>query len=392
MTTRADHLDPLRHLEIELAELDRKGLLRVPPGATSKEAGSPGERLLVLCSNDYLGYAAAPLDTAAEPSGAGASRLVTGEHGAHAEAERQVASWLHTPASLLFSSGYAANVGAISALARPGDLIVSDALNHASIIDGCRLSGARVAVVPHRDTAAVERVLAESRGSQGTAQGDARRRWVVTESYFSMDGDSPDLWALRSICDHHDAALYVDEAHAVGVLGPEGRGACAEVSVVPDVLVGTLGKALGLQGAFVAGTAALRTYLWNRARSFVFSTGMSPALASRIGGNVLRVAKDDAARERLHRSAERLREGLGQLGMRVMPDSRGPIMPWLVGSATAAVAISRALREEGVVVQAIRPPTVPEGTSRLRITATATLTEQDVERALGAFGRVAKTV
>lgn len=385
MTSRAD---PLRHLPGELADLERRGLLRTPPAL--EPAQRTGEPLLVLCSNDYLGYSVAPWTGGPASSGAGASRLVTGEHAAHAEAERAIAGWLRTEASLLFSSGYAANVGAISALARPGDVVISDALNHASIIDGCRLSGARIVVVPHRDVSAVERALAESRGAHPAESGASRRRWVVTESYFSMDGDCPDLAALRSLCDAHDAALYVDEAHAIGVLGPEGRGVCAEAGVMPDVLVGTLGKALGLQGAFVAGTSTLRTYLWNRARSFVFSTGVSPALAARIGENVRRVANDDMARERLNGNVRRLREGFRQLGITVLEGSRGPIMPWLVGSSGAAMAISRALREEGVLVQAIRPPTVPADTARLRITATAGLSEDDVERALRAFGRVAR--
>lgn len=362
--------------------------MRVPPDPVTCAPSRAGEPPLVLCSNDYLGYSAAPWGSAADPSGAGASRLVTGEHAAHAGAEQAISSWLRTEASLLFSSGYAANVGAISALARPGDVIVSDALNHASIIDGCRLSGARIVVVPHRDAPAVERALAESRVAQQAAS-PAGRRWVVTESYFSMDGDSPDLRALRSICDAHDAALYVDEAHAAGVLGPEGRGACAEAGVVPDVLVGTLGKALGLQGAFVSGTATLRTYLWNRARSFVFSTGVSPAVAARIQQNVERVAKDDAARRRLFRNVRCLREGLEQAGVALSGDSHGPIMPWIVGSESAALGLSRALRDEGIVVQAIRPPTVPASTSRLRITATAGLSEGDVERAVRGFGRVA---
>jgi 8-amino-7-oxononanoate synthase len=372
MTSRAE---PLRHLGVELADLERKGLLRIAP----EPAGSPdGPEPLVLCSNDYLGYSATPWNAASTPSGAGASRLVTGEHRAHAAAEQAIASWLRTETSLLFSSGYAANVGAIAALARPGDVVVSDALNHASIVDGCRLSGARVVIVPHRDPSAVERALTSP----------ATRRWMVTESYFSMEGDSPDLRTLRSICDAHDAALYVDEAHAIGVLGPEGRGACAEAGVIPDVLVGTLGKALGLQGAFVAGSSTLRAYLWNRARSFVFSTGPSPALAARIEENVRRAARDDAARDQLHRNVRQLREGFRRMGVTLLPDSRGPIMPWVMDSATAAMAMSRALREEGIVVQAIRPPTVPPNTSRLRITATATLSEVDIERALQGFARV----
>src|SRR5262249_8238829 len=160
---------------------------------------------------------------------------------------------LGAESALLFSSGYAANVGVVAALARPGDVIVSDALNHASIIDGCRLSGASVRVVPHRDAGAVEAALATS--------GGATHRWVVTETYFSMDGDSPDLPALRAACDRHDAALVVDEAHALGVLGPRGTGLCAAAGIRPDVLIGTAGKALGLQGAFVAGSCSLRRWL-----------------------------------------------------------------------------------------------------------------------------------
>ncbi len=319
-----------------------------------------------------------------EVTGAGASRLVAGEHLAHGEAEREIAAWLRCPASLLFSSGYAANLGAIAALAHRDDVIVSDALNHASIIDGSRLSGARVVVVPHRDIAAVERALVEA--------SRARARWVVTESYFSMDGDIPDLRSLRTLCDAHDAALYVDEAHAVGVFGPEGRGLCAEVGVVPDVLVGTFGKALGLQGAFVAGSEILRSYLWNRARSFVFSTGISPALSSRIRANVRRVIADDPARQRVHRVASRLREALRSAGVTVPSDARGPVLPWLVGAPSAALALSTQLREHGILVQAIRPPTVPPNTARLRITATASLTELDVERSVAAFRKVASSL
>lgn len=381
-------LDPLRHLDGELADLDRRGLLRLPPEPGQPERGG----LLVLCSNDYLGYSAAPWPAGGGDSGAGASRLVTGERAEHAGAERAIAAWLRVGASLLFASGYAANVGAIAALARRGDVVLSDALNHASIIDGCRLSGARVIVHPHRDVAAVERALREVRsGAAGGAApppAERPRVWVVTESLFSMDGDTPDLRALRALCDAHDAALYVDEAHAIGVLGPEGRGLCAEVGVRPDVLVGTLGKALGLQGAFVAGAPVLRTYLWNRARSFVFSTGVSPALAARAVERVERAARDDEGRARLRENASRLRAGLGRLGVATPADSRGPILPWLVGSPSEALALSRALREEGVVVQPIRPPTVPPGTSRLRITATAALTSADIERALRAFARV----
>lgn len=374
----------LRHLDAELARLREEGLLR-EPAADGALGGVSGSELLVLCSNDYLGYAAEPLgsELAAEAlslaGGAGASRLVSGDHEAHRAAERELAGWVGMEAALLFSSGYAANVGVVSALARPGDRVISDALNHASLIDGCRLSGASVTVAAHCDAGDVERALAADGGS-------ARRRWVVTESYFSMDGDIPDLRRLRSLCDAYDAALVVDEAHALGVFGPRGAGLCAEAQVAPDVLIATLGKSLGLQGAFAAGSSVLRTYLWNRARSFVFSTGVSPLLAAAAAGRARRAASDEAARRRLHLVSARLREGLADLfpGGQVK-GSRGPVIPLVVGAASTALDLSKRLRDRGVVVQAIRPPTVPRDTSRLRITASARLTEADVNRALDAF-------
>jgi 8-amino-7-oxononanoate synthase len=304
---------------------------------------------------------------------------VSGNQEAHEEAEAALASWLGTEAALLFSSGYAANVGVLSALAGAGDVIVSDALNHASIIDGCRLSGATVRVVRHLDVGHTEDALRDA--------GGARRRWVVSEGYFSMEGDSPDLAALRTLCDRHDAGLIVDEAHALGVFGPRGTGVCALAGVRPDVLIGTAGKALGLQGAFVAGSSTLRSWLWNRARSFVFSTGVSPALASAVTRRVARVATDDGARARLTANASRLREALVGRGVKV-DDRRGPILPWVLGAPDDAVRISRHLRELGVLVQPIRPPTVPVGTSRLRITATAALTEAELTLAAQAFEAV----
>jgi 8-amino-7-oxononanoate synthase len=359
---------PLRHLDEELAGLERVGLLRRPL------AGST-EGLLDLCSNDYLGYAARPWPTAPARSGAGASRLVSGNRSAHERAEEALASWLGGEAALLFSSGYAANVGTVAALAKPGDVIVSDALNHASLIDGCRLSGATIRVFPHLDLAATEAALAGAAG--------ARRRWLITESYFSMDGDIPDLRALRALCDRHDAALMVDEAHALGVFGDRGRGLCAEVGVRPDILVGTGGKSLGLHGAFVVGSAALRLWLWNRARSFVFSTGISPALAGAFVARVSEIQADDDARTRLAARCAELRAGLMALGD--VPAGRGPVIPWVLGEPGVAMAASARLRDLGMLVQAIRPPTVPAGTARLRVTACANLTSIDVERALRAF-------
>ncbi len=360
----------LRHLEAELEALAEQRLLREPSAPV-------GAGVVVLCSNDYLGYAGEPLRLEEVAGGAGASRLVTGEHPAHAAAERAIASWVGAESALLFSSGYAANVGAIAALAGPGDVVVSDALNHASIIDGCRLSGAAVRVARHLD---LENVSAELRSAR-----PARRRWVVTESYFSMDGDCADLVGLRSLCDEHDAALVVDEAHALGVFGPKGAGRCAASQVRPDVLIGTLGKALGLQGAFVAGPSALRSWLWNRSRAFVFSTGLSPALASAAAARTVRAAGDDGGRSALHAYALRLREALRASKACVGGAEVGPILPLVVGDPGRALELSAALRSRGVLVQAIRPPTVPVGSSRLRVTVRANLTAAELERACAAL-------
>lgn len=300
-----------------------------------------------------------------------------GEHEAHRGVERALADWLGVEQTLVFTSGYAANVGAIGALIGEGDLVVSDALNHASIIDGCRLSRARCVVVPHNSPEDVRNALRHH---------EARRRWVVTEGYFSMEGDGPDLAALRGICDEHDAALMVDEAHAIGVFGPSGRGRAAEAGVVPDVLVGTLGKALGAQGAFVAGTGDLCRWLWNRARSFVFSTGLSPLLAAVGRAGVEEARQDDRGRVRLLEISVRLRAGLRECGIAVS-NHTGPIIPIVLGAEAIALEWSRRLRELGILVQAIRPPTVPEGTSRLRLTVRADLTNEQVDRAIAAFGK-----
>jgi 8-amino-7-oxononanoate synthase len=352
----------LRHLEASLRELDEVGLLRSPQELDPNA--------LVLCSNDYLGYGRAQVESGLRFWGAGSSRLVSGESESHRQAERALASWVGARSALLFSSGYAANVGLLSALAGPADAIVSDALNHASIVDGCRLSRARVIVVPHLDTTAVEDALRESR--------DARRRWVVTESYFSMDADTPDLALLRRLCDTHDAALIVDEAHSLGVFGERGAGLCASARVEPDVLVGTLGKAVGLQGAFVAGHDLLRSWLWNRARSFVFSTAVSPALAEVLVDRVDAIQNDAGARSRLQTVAGRLRAVLAHRQGRLA--GYGPIIPWILGPQADALAASRHLLDRGIFVPAIRPPSIPQGTSRLRFTATSSISEAAIRK------------
>jgi 8-amino-7-oxononanoate synthase len=299
---------------------------------------------------------------------------VTGDTPEHADVEALAAELTRQPAALAFTSGYAANVGLLSALAGPPDLIVSDALNHASIIDGARLSRATVRKVPHLDTAAVAEALAAPR---------AGRAFVVTESYFSMDADSPDLRALRALCDASGAVLIVDEAHAIGALGPEGRGLLAAVDVRADAVVGTFGKAFGAGGAFVAGCPELIDWLWNRARSFVFSTGLSPAVAAAAARGIRRAADEPERRDRLTANAAAFRSALADVG--VHPRGHGHIVPWVIGAPRRAMRVAEALRRRGVDVRAIRPPSVPHDTARIRLTVTAAHTRGDLEAAAHAI-------
>jgi 8-amino-7-oxononanoate synthase len=359
----------LGFLEEAIAHEKRRDLFRERPPVN--------ESLRTFCSNDYLGLASRPAPP--EPCGSGGSRLLAGDRGIHVLLETAAADLVHQPTSLVFTSGYAANVGLLSALAGPNDLIVSDALNHASLIDGARLSRARIAVVPHLNLDAIARAL-DARG--------AGRAFVVTESYFSMDADSPDLPVLRALCDERGAALIVDEAHALGVLGTDGRGLCAERGVRADALVGTFGKAFGAAGAFVAGCPALALWLWNRARPFVFSTGLSPATAAAALSGLRRAGQEPWRRTKVLQAASQLRDGLGALGA----DLRGfgHIVPWVVGDPADATRLALALQARGVDVRAIRPPSVPAGTSRLRFTVTAMHTTADIEHAIAAVASLSR--
>jgi len=293
--------------------------------------------------------------------------------------------FLGRQATLVFPSGYQANLGVLTALAGSEDLIVSDALNHASIIDGCRLSRAQVAVYPHADARAAARLLAEA--------SRFRRRILVTESLFSMDGDAAPLGALAEAATATDAILIVDEAHAFGTLGPGGRGLCAAAGVAPDVLVATLGKALGAAGGFVAGDRALRDILVNRSRTFIYTTALPPPVAAAADAALDLVAGTEGDRRRglLHQHRVWLDDqlkalGVGQAAPEVaratatdppVPTSgapspiRGPIVPILMGSDARALAASAALAARGIFVPAIRPPTVPAGSARLRVTLSA---------------------
>jgi 8-amino-7-oxononanoate synthase len=361
-----------------LAELTSAGLLREPDdGATRARviaaASATGSTAIDASSNDYLGMAARSVSRETMASaGAGASRLINGTAPEHVRLEAELAGWSGMESALLFSSTYAANLGIVGALGVQGSVIVSDSANHASIIDGCRLAKAEVRVVPHLNLEATRVALEGAR--------EARACYLVTESYFSMDGDGPDLRALRELCDRNDTCLIVDEAHAVGVFGPRGAGRCAEAGIRADVLVGALGKAIGTHGGFVAGAAALRTYLWNRARSFVFSTALSPQHAELTGAQLALVRAADAARERLATNSEWLRQRLLGAGLPVAPGSFGPIVSLILGENERVLAVANRLQQAGVLAQAIRPPTVPTGLARLRLTVKATFESTDLER------------
>jgi len=371
----------------ELHQLSVEHRLRVPrvlDGAQGPRITLDGTEVLNFSSNDYLSLTgdrrlarAAASSCEEDGSGAGASRLIVGNHRRHLAAESAIAEWLRCGGVRLFNSGYAANVGVLTTIAGRDDVVFSDELNHASIIDGCRLSRARVVVFGHRDTASLERMLAEHRG---------RRRIVVSETLFSMDGDVADVEALAALCRRHDAVLMLDEAHAIGVWGPEGRGIGAGASVVPDLLVGTCGKALGTFGAFVATTTAVAELLWNRARSFVFSTGLPPMTAAALTAavEIVRSTEGDERRRNLAARATQLRSAVPGLGG--VPTSA--IAPLIVGDDREVMSLSTRLLEQHFFVQGIRPPTVPSGTARLRISLSSGHHSNEISRLASAVNDV----
>jgi len=374
----------------ELATLDDAGLrrrMRTLDGPPDAEVTADGRRLLHLASNNYLGLATHPALRAAAVAaierwgcGTGASRLITGHTELHASVERRIAAWKGTEAALLFPSGYQANVGTIAALVGRGDHVYSDALNHASIIDGCRLSRATIHAYPHADVRALERELA------GTPPGG--RRLIVTDSVFSMDGDRAPLPSLVAVAEAYHSWLMVDEAHAAGVLGARGAGLAEEDGVAGRITVhmGTLGKALGSAGAYVAGSRALVELVLNRARSFIYTTGIVPAAVAAAGAALDVVAAEPERRATLLAHARTLRDGFRALGLDARGDTQ--IVPVVVGDNARALAFAAALLERGVLVLAIRPPTVPEGTARLRVAPMATHTPAQIARVLAAFAEV----
>jgi len=382
----ASSLDAAVAIELEQvrgAGLERR--LRLIEGEQGPAVTIDGKRYLLFCSNNYLGLATHPdvvaaAQTALDRYGTSAvsSRLISGHMTAHAELEETIARWKRVEAALVFSTGYQANVGVLTALLGRDDVVLSDALNHASIIDGCRLSRARIAVYRHNDLDHLAERLAETAG--------ARRRLVVTESIFSMDGDRAPLADIADLCERFGAWLMVDEAHAAGVFGPRGAGLAAQCGVSERVAVhvGTLGKALGSFGAYVAGSRMLVDLLVNHARPFIFTTGLPPASAAAARAAIEVVQREPERARGLLERAARLGAELRRAGLTV-PHVDSQILPVLVGEAERAVTVGERLLDEGVYVAAIRPPTVPPGTSRLRVSLMATHTDADIETATSAI-------
>jgi 8-amino-7-oxononanoate synthase len=344
-----------------------------------------GKDYLNFCSNDYLGLANEPrlvqamCTTAGEfGAGAGAAHLVNGHMTPHHELEQELAAFVGRPRALLFSTGYMANVGVISALCAYGDGAFEDRLNHASLLDGALMTRARLQRFAHADAADLDNKLAASK---------AAVKLVASDGVFSMDGDSAPIGELAKVCDRHGAWLMIDDAHGLGVMGQTGRGSCeqqdVESAAVP-ILVGTLGKAFGSFGAFVAGEEPLIETLIQRARSYIYTTALPPAVAAATRVSLRIIQQEPQRRARLHDNIGHFRQCAAQAGI-ALPDSISPIQPIMVGEVEAALRLSDRLQQQGILVTAIRPPTVPQGSARLRVTLSAQHTHDEIARLVEAL-------
>jgi 8-amino-7-oxononanoate synthase len=382
-------------LSTELADIAAAGLTRrrrVLESACGRMATVDGKKVLNFASNDYLGLAgnadiAAALADGARQwgAGSGASHLVSGHLAPHETLEHQIAAFTGFPRALTFSTGYLANLAIVPTLAGRGAAVFSDKLNHASLIDAMQLAkaaGAEVHRYPHGDIAALERQLAASA---------APVKLIVTDAVFSMDGDLAPLPALFALAERFDAWLVVDDAHGFGVLGAQGRGSLAQFNLPAHpriILMGTLGKAVGVGGAFVAGSETMIDYLVNKGRSYIFTTAAPPAIACALAKSLDLIRTGDALRADLFANIARLRDGLAGLPWRLLPSATA-IQPLIVGENDAAVALAAALWERGLWVPAIRPPTVPPGSARLRVSVSAAHTETDIDRLVAALKELA---
>lgn len=385
---RPDLLERLAVQTAERAQAQLQRRLRIVTRAEGPFVESNGQRLLAFCTNDYLGLAQDPRlitawKQAADESGvgSGSAHLICGHRREHAELEEALAEWTGRERALLFSTGYMANLGVIQALLQRGELCVQDKLNHACLLDGAQLAGAALKRYPHANVDAAARQL------QGHEEACAL---LATDGVFSMDGDIAPLRELAALCTREGATLMVDDAHGLGVLGNDGAGSVAEAGLseqdVP-VLMATLGKAVGCSGAFVAGPAALIDGLIQFARTYIYTTAMPPALAAATRCAVTLARTESWRRQKLNALIQRFRHGAEQLGLPLMP-SRTAIQPLLLGDAQGALEASRALEANGLLVVAIRPPTVPQGQARLRITLSAAHEEAHVDRLLEALARL----
>ncbi len=370
-------------IETALGDIRDRGLyrrMRMISGPQGPRVLLDGRPVLLLCSNNYLGLADHPRvrEAAAEAAmrygaGAGASRLVSGNMRIHRRLEERLADFKGYRSALLFGSGYLANTGVVQALARPGEVVFSDALNHASIVDGCRLAGAETFVYDHADMDHL---------AWGLRQAEGRGSLIVTDGVFSMDGDVAPLERIVELARDYDARVMVDDAHGTGTIGPDGRGSVAAAGLEDevDVLVGTLGKSLGSYGAYVCCDRAMAKYLVNTARTLIFSTALAPPQVAAAMAALELLREEPRRVERLQRNARVLRETLSEEGL---PTGSGdtPIVPVIVGAADDAVTASERALERGVFAQAIRPPTVPEGSSRMRLTVMASHTKTELREA-----------
>ncbi|MFZ3019096.1 MAG: 8-amino-7-oxononanoate synthase [Gallionella sp.] len=383
---------PFTQLQTELDERAAQGLLRqrrTIAGPQSPHVEVDGKLFLSFSSNDYLGLANHPqlirvLQEGAlqHGLGAGAAHLVSGHSAAHHELEQRIAAFVGKPAALLFSTGYMANLGTVQALVGRGDTVFADKLNHASLNDAMLLCRAGAKRYRHVDMAQLAQLLEQTKSG---------RKLVVTDSVFSMDGDIAPLPELLALCEQHDAWLYVDDAHGFGVLGEQGRGSLSHFGIASPriIYMATLGKAAGVFGAVVAAEQAVIDTLVNHANSYVYTTATPPALSVALLESVDLIEQGDGLRDHLHRLIAQLRAGLADLPWQLMPSDTA-IQPLLIGDNHKALELSEGLRARGIWVVAIRTPTVPQGTARLRITLSAAHSAADVERLIGALHELAQ--
>jgi len=380
-------------LEARLAELDAQGLLRrrrTLESAQGAHVTVDGRAYLSFASNDYLGLAAHPVIAAAARAaaaeygaGAGAAHLLTGHHVLHHRLEQALAEFVGLPTALLFSTGYMANLGVVTALVGRNGAVFADKLNHASLVDAAVLSRADHHRYRHNDLAHLENLLRDS---------PAKDKLIATDAVFSMDGDLASVPELLALAEKYDAWLYLDDAHGFGVLGAEGRGILeyARLSTLDPRLIylATLGKAAGVSGAFVAGSEALVEWLVNKARTYIYTTATPPMLAAAVSASLRLIAGEPERRQRLAALIARLKDGVAGLPWSLMP-SDTPIQPLSVGDNHEALRLAEGLKAQGILLPAIRPPTVPEGSARLRISLSAGHTEADIDRLLTALGTLA---